>query len=73
MKTVYDSLEIEQGTFAESMNVVKLKICDETKKLATPYCPKTYEETFNMKYQPTATCDKHSGPEQINRSKRKRF
>jgi len=73
MKTVYDSLEIEQGTFAESMNVVKLKICDETKKLATPYCPKTYEETFNMKYQPTAICDKHSGPEQINRSKRKRF
>lgn len=73
MKTVYDSLEIKQGNFSKSINVVKLKICDETKKLATPYCPKTYEETFNVKYKPSSTCDMHTGPQQFKRSRRKRF
>lgn len=73
MKTVYDSLEFDQGVFPESSGVVKLKICEETKKLATPYCPHPYEEIFNVKYQPTESCDVHSGPNNIRRRHNKRF
>ncbi len=73
MKTVYDSLEFDKGVFPETSGVVKLKICEETKKLATPYCPHPYEEIFNVKYKPTESCDVHSGPHNIRRVRSKRF
>lgn len=73
MKTVYDSLEFDKGVFPEASGVVKLKICEETKKLATPYCPHPYEEIFNIKYKPTESCDVHSGPHNIRRRHNKRF
>ncbi len=73
MKTVYDSLEFEKGQFPDCPEVVHLNICGETKKLATPYCPHPYEEIFNVKYQPTETCDVHTGPQLLNRKRRKRF
>ena len=59
MKTVYDSVKIKQGTFAEAPGIVRLKICNETKKIATPYCPDTYEEIFKVEFKPSETCDKH--------------
>ncbi len=73
MKTVYDSLDFPASSFATAANLVKLKICSETKKLITPYCPKPIEELFNPKYQPTETCDKHKGPESFRKRRRRSF
>ncbi len=73
MTMVYDSLEFKHHKFPDNSKVVHLKICKETYKLATPYCPDVYEEVFNMKYQPTEKCDVHSG-RLLRKSKRhKRF
>jgi penicillin-binding protein 1A len=71
MKTVYDSLNFKRGSFPEASGIIRLKICNETKKIATNYCPDTYEEIFNINYKPSESCDKHKGPN-ILRSNRKR-
>lgn len=73
MKTVYDSVMFQKKSFAESQDVVRLKLCSQSKKLATPYCPDTYEEIFNVKYKPNESCDIHTGPRIQKRSRRKRF
>jgi len=73
MKTVYDSLQFNRKDFPESSGVVKLKICKDSHKLATPYCPNTYEEIFNIKYRPHTYCPIHSGLQNQMRNRRKRF
>jgi penicillin-binding protein 1A len=73
MKSVYDSLDFPPKKFAESPNVVKIKICKNTKKLITNYCPETSEELFNLKFVPTEVCDEHEGPQSVRRDRRKSF
>lgn len=73
MKTAYDSLNFPPANFKEAANVFKIKICKETKKLPTPYCPETIEELFNVKYKPTETCDVHVGPKRSSKTRRRRF
>jgi penicillin-binding protein 1A len=73
MKTVYDSLSFPKHRFHEASGVVKLRICRESKKLATPYCPETYEELYNINYQPADKCDIHTGTRAIKSERRKRF
>jgi penicillin-binding protein 1A len=73
MKSVYDSLDFPVKKFAESPNVVKIKICKSTKKLITNYCPEYIEELFNLKFVPTEVCDEHEGPQSVKRERRKRF
>ncbi len=73
MKTVYDSLDFPAKKFAESPNVVKIKICKSSKKLITNYCPEVVEELFNLKFVPTEVCDEHEGPTSVRRERRKRF
>mgnify|MGYP005841923427 FL=1 len=73
MKTVYDSLDIKRQTFQESAGIVTLRICRETKDLASAYCPDTYEEIFNVKYKPTETCQKHAGPRAVEDRRKRRF
>jgi penicillin-binding protein 1A len=73
IKTVYDSLDFPPAEFKEAVNVLKIKICKETKKLPTPYCPEVIEELFNVKYKPTETCDVHVGPSQGSKTRRRRF
>jgi len=73
MKSVYDSLDFPVKKFAESPNVVKIKICKSTKKLITNYCPEPIEELFNLKFVPTEICDEHEGPQSVKRERRKRF
>ncbi len=72
MKMVYDSIpEIKKhADFPQASGVVRLKICAETGLLATPYCPETYEELFNVKYAPTKKCDKHKEPIPYRRKRR---
>jgi penicillin-binding protein 1A len=73
VKTVYDSLNFPPAEFKEAANVLKIKICKETKKLPTPYCPEVIEELFNAKFKPTETCDVHRGPNQGSKTRRRRF
>ena len=73
IKTVYDSLDFPPAEFKEAVNVLKIKICKETKKLPTPYCPEKIEELFNVKFKPTETCDVHVGPTQGSKTRRRRF
>jgi len=73
MKTVYDSVDINRNAFTVSPGIESLKICNETKKLATPYCPDAYEEVFNIKYRPTETCEKHTGPRTLQDRRKRRF
>jgi len=73
MKMVYDSLDINKYDFPQCSGVVRLKICKETRLLATPYCPDTFEELFNLKYAPTEKCTKHSEPMPYRKTRRKIF
>lgn len=73
MSTVYDSLSFPRKQFHEASGVVKLEICRESKKLATPFCPDTYDELFNINYQPAEKCPIHTGTRAIRSDRRKRF
>lgn len=58
MTTAHDTLNLPVQDFEQPEGVVEMKICSETKKLPTRYCP-TETELFNKKYVPTETCDVH--------------
>jgi penicillin-binding protein 1A len=73
MKTVYDSLQFPSAQFDVAPNVVRVKICKETKKLATPFCPQTIEELFMMKNVPTETCDVHTGKQTLLKDRKRQF
>lgn len=68
MKSLADSLKLTPDDFKQPPEVVKLRICEDSGKIATNYCPRVHDEIFNVKYRPTETCDLHPGPQ----SKRKR-
>lgn len=61
MKYVYDdpSLAMPLEYFEKPDGVFQEKICSETKKLATEYCPTTETEYFTERTRP-GKCDKHS-------------
>ena len=61
MKMAYDSLGIPDEEFPMPGGVVSLRICDETKELATAFCPATVMELFNRDARPTESCHKHGG------------
>ncbi|MGD9899569.1 MAG: penicillin-binding protein 1A [Calditrichaceae bacterium] len=73
MKSVYDSVQFTQGSFAEAPGVIRLEICKESKQLAGPYCPERYEELFNISYQPKEKCSIHTGDQSVRDGRRKRF
>jgi penicillin-binding protein 1A len=52
------SIKIRRDYFEMPSGVVRETICSDTKKLATPSCPQTETEIFNIKYLPPQ-CDKH--------------
>ncbi|MBN2424209.1 MAG: PBP1A family penicillin-binding protein [Calditrichaceae bacterium] len=73
MKAVYDSVEFSKHQFREVSNIVKLKLCSETHKIAGPFCPSTYEEVFNPRHQIKEKCDIHTGREIQNNTRRRTF
>ncbi len=73
MTSVYDSVEFFHGSFVKPEGVEYFKLCTESKKLATEYCPDTYEEIFNLKYRPTEKCNIHTEKGIIKNNKRRRF
>ncbi len=59
MKMAHDSLKLPLKDFTMPDGVVKLRICSETKKIATPNCPKILDEIFLKELAPKDTCDIH--------------
>lgn len=59
MKMAHDTLNLPVEDFYRPDGVVNLEICNETKKLATEFCPDIISEVFDRRYMPTEHCDKH--------------
>jgi penicillin-binding protein 1A len=59
MKMVYDTLQLPEADFKQPADVVWVKICNESKKLATQFCPKTIVEVFRKELVPMDSCDVH--------------
>ena len=62
MRMVYDTLKLPLVDFTQPPGIVRLKICSESKKIATDLCPKVWDEVFTKEMAPTDTCDIHRGP-----------
>lgn len=59
MKMAHDSLQLPVKNFKKPDDVIYLKICSETKKIATSSCPKILNEIFLKELAPKDTCDIH--------------
>jgi len=59
MKSTYDSTGWKDVSFEMPPGVVRINICDETKEIATDYCPVKVEEVFRQDAQPLSNCKKH--------------
>jgi penicillin-binding protein 1A len=60
MRMVHDTLQLPLADFEMPEGVVKLKICSESKQLATDYCPEVWEEMFTEDMAPTTECEVHT-------------
>jgi penicillin-binding protein 1A len=62
LSTIYKEQKIfEPSEFEFPENdCVKQVICKESLEIATPYCPETYEEVFDIRFQPKETCHIHT-------------
>jgi penicillin-binding protein 1A len=67
MKTAHDTLNLPVEDFQMPPGVVKVKICTESHKLATEFCPHTMEEYFPKNLAPTEPCPLHTGRVNTNR------
>ncbi|GBD93352.1 penicillin-binding protein 1A [bacterium BMS3Abin05] len=76
MKAAHDTLQLPVKGFIMPPGVVRVKICMDSHKLATPYCPRTMEEVFPKNLAPTERCPIHTGrfgnPKQGKHPKKKR-
>lgn len=75
MRMAHDTLQLPLVDFTMPSGVVRLKICSESKKIATESCPKIREEVFTREMAPTDSCDLHQDPRKRRdrRSKRDRI
>lgn len=64
MRSLQDSLYLSPEEFTLPDGIVQVKICAESKQLATPYCPELlnngHEEVFIAGTEPTELCPLHS-------------
>lgn len=61
IKNYYEGTELPEVDFEMPDGVIEVEICEESKKAAGPYCPKSYKELFNRKYYIHQGCDIHTG------------
>lgn len=59
MKMTYDSLSWPDEEFPMPPGVVTCRLCQDTKELASPYCPATFDELFKSDNRPTEICKIH--------------
>ncbi len=62
MRMAHDTLQLPLVEFQMPPGVVRVKICNETKKLASDNCPDIREEVFKRDMAPTDTCQVHQSP-----------
>lgn len=60
MKAAHDTLNLPVEDFPMPEGVLRVEICDDTKKLANPECPNVYKEVFMEGFEPTQNCDLHT-------------
>lgn len=61
MKVAHDTLNLPIEYFHMPPGVSRVDICNETKMLATEYCPDIVTEIFETKNVPTQYCNQHTG------------
>ncbi len=61
MKMAHDTLNLPIEDFRIPPGVVHVEICNDTKKIATEFCPNIVKEVFERKTAPTEKCTKHRG------------
>lgn len=61
MKMTYDSLGWQDEPFPMPPGVSRIRLCQESKELASPLCPAVYDELFKSDSRPTQVCRKHGG------------
>lgn len=59
MKEAADSLQWENVSFVKPAGVQEITICDETKMIASQYCPIKVQEVFRNNNKPLKLCSKH--------------
>lgn len=75
MKVAHDTLDLPIEYFRKPPGVVEEEICNETKDIATEYCPNIIKEIFDVRYAPNQKCAKHTGESTgySNKNKKKRI
>ncbi|HOT97478.1 MAG TPA: PBP1A family penicillin-binding protein [bacterium] len=71
IKNALITLRLPEEWLSQPAGVVRLAICNETKLLASPACPEVVEELFDVRYQPTESCNIHVGGRGRDRDKRR--
>ncbi len=71
MRMVHDTMQYPIEKFIMPPGVVRLKVCSETKKIATESCPVIWDEVFLKKLAPMDTCDVHGSPGQRKEKKKR--
>jgi len=71
IKNAHIALRLPEEWLSQPGGVVRLAICNETKLLAGAACPDVVEELFDVRYQPSGSCDLHVGGRGRDRDKRR--
>jgi penicillin-binding protein 1A len=72
MRMAHDTLRLPLADFAQPPGIFRLKICGETKKIATESCPDIWDEVFTEQTAPTDTCEVHTDPWKHRKPRKKR-
>lgn len=70
MKEAHERLKLPVKDFPMPGGIIQLEICDDTKQLANPLCPRKVTEIFNVKYTITEHCEQHTGLNQTPKKKK---
>ena len=61
MKRAHETLELVEEEFEVPSGVVRVEVCDgHPNRIASPYCPKRWEEMFVTGTEPTESCEYHT-------------
>ncbi len=63
MRMAHDTLELPLADFTMPSGVMRVKICKESKLLASEYCPDVWDDIITKEMEPTSTCTIHTSPE----------
>lgn len=72
MKCASDTMGLPRLDWPMPEGVVRLEICDDTKKLANDVCPNIVSEVFETEFAPTEHCDKHVSFTSTDRAKERK-